>query len=430
MERTEPILFKQFPNLKNKVPWISILTNIPSPIERLTELEKYFNSKNKIFIKRDDKIHPIYGGNKFRKFEFLFGKILKKEKKGVLTIGGNGTNHGLACAILCHELNPPLKCDLFLFEQPLTWHVQRSILLFDYFDANLHLSKGDIGSFIKGLLFRILHPNYFFLLPGGSPFFGIGSSLGCVGFINALLELKEQIEQNLIPEPDMIFVPGGTVGTAAGLIAGCKILGLKTKVHVVAVATSLTSNPSAVKKSANKAIKYLRKRDKSIPKIKVIEEDFVFIDGYLGSTYGVKTRKGQNAVDKVHELEGHRGDFKLETTYTGKTMAAMFDYLKDENHKNKTFLFWNTYNSNDLNIYLKKTDFKYDTLPKKFHKFYEDTKFQCWQITECPDHIIKICPAFLNYEYRFWQITDCKLDEEQQKKAFEYLKNVIKLEDT
>ncbi len=430
MERTEPILFKHFPNLKNKVPWISILTDIPSPIERLTELEEHFNNKNQIFIKRDDKIHPIYGGNKFRKFEFLFGEVLKKEKKGILTVGGNGTNHGLACAILCHELNPPLKCDLFLFQQPLTWHVQRSILLFDYFNSNLHLSKGDIGSFIKGLFFRILHPNYFFLLPGGSPLFGIGSSLGCVGFVNAIFELKGQIDQKIIPEPNIIFVPGGTVGTAAGLIAGCKICGLKTIVHVVAVATNLTANPSALKRSANKVIKYLRKRDNSIPNIKVGEDDFVFISGYLGSTYGVKTKRGQYAVDKVNELEGYKGGFKLETTYTGKAMAAMLDYLSIEENKNKTFLFWNTYNSNDLNIYLKKTDFRYDKLPKKFHKFYEDTKFQCWQITECPEDIKKSCPAFLNHEYRFWQITDCKLEEELQNKAFEYLENLIKLEDT
>lgn len=430
MERNEPLLFRLFPNLKKKVPWISILTEIPSPIERLTELEKYFNNQNSIYIKRDDKIHPIYGGNKFRKFEFLFGEVLKNEKKGVLTVGGNGTNHGLACAILCHELNPPLKCELFLFQQPLTWHVQRSLLLFDYFNANIHLSKGDIGSFIKAFFFRIQHPKYFFLLPGGTPLFGIGTSLGCIGFVNASFELKEQIDKNFIPEPDILFVAGGTVGTAAGLIAGCKILGLKTKVHVVAVATWLTSNPFAVKRSANKVIKYLRKRDTSIPKVKVSKKDFVFIKGYLGSTYGVKTEKGQNAVDKMYELEGHKGDFKLETTYTGKAMAAMFDYLNYEENKNKTFLFWNTYNSNDLNKYLKKTDFKYKRLPKEFQKFFEDIQFQCWQITECPEDIKRICPAFLNQEYRFWQITECKLGEEKQKKALEYLENVIKLEDT
>ena len=430
MKQEDPILFRKYPNLKNRVPWIPLLTNIPTPIERLTELEKEFElDSGKIYIKRDDKNHPIYGGNKLRKFEFIFGKVLKKKKKGVVTIGGIGTNHGLACAIVCHFLNPPLKCHLYLFHQPLTWHVQRSLLLFDYFGAKLHLGKGDISTFIKFLFFKLLHPRFFLMFPGGSPLFGIGSSLGTIGFINAAFELKNQIDQNIIREPDAIFVAGGSVGTTAGLVAGCRILGLKTKVHVVAVYTDLTSNPSAVKKNANKAIKYLRKRDKSIPNIKVKEEDFVFITGYLGSGYGIKTIRGQNAVDKVYELEGYKRDFKLETTYTGKAMAGMFDYLKKEENKNKTILFWNTYNSNDVDKYLKETNFQYKKLPKIFHKFYKERLFQCWQIANCPGDLIKTCPAYLNHEYRFWKITECKLDQEKQKKILEELKNVIKLED-
>ncbi|MFX0021946.1 MAG: 1-aminocyclopropane-1-carboxylate deaminase/D-cysteine desulfhydrase [Candidatus Hermodarchaeota archaeon] len=429
MSRKEPILFKQYPNLKEKVPWIPLLANLPTPVERLTQLEDYFTLNNsKIFIKRDDKNHPFYGGNKIRKFEFIFGEILRNNKKNVLTTGGIGTNHGLACAIVCHELNPPLKCHLYLYHQPLTWHVQRLLLLFDYFGAKIHLGKGDIGTFIKALFFKAFHPKFYWIFPGGSPLFGIGSSLGTIGFVNAAYELKQQIDQNIIPEPDVIFIAGGTVGTAAGLIAGCKMLGLKSKIHVVAVYTRLTSNSTAVKRNANKAIKYLRKKDKSIPKIKVNKNDFVFIEGYLGSGYGIKTLKGQNAIDKVDELEGYERDFFLETTYTGKAMAAMFDYLNYEENKNKTFLFWNTYNSNDLDKYLKQTNFKYDKLPKKFHKFYEDTKFQCWQITDCPEDTKKSCPAFLNHEYRFWRVTECQLGEEKHNKAFEELKNVIKLE--
>ena len=119
MKQEEPILFQKYPNLKKKVPWIPLLRNLPTPVERLSELEEEFNLKDaKLYIKRDDKNHHIYGGNKLRKFEFIFGKILKGKYKGVLTTGGIGTNHGLACAIICHELNPPLKCHLYLFINP------------------------------------------------------------------------------------------------------------------------------------------------------------------------------------------------------------------------------------------------------------------------------------------------------------------------
>lgn len=423
-----PALFEQYPNLKIKVPWVKLLTQIPTKVERLTELEKYSKiGSGKIYIKRDDKDHHIYGGNKLRKFEFIFGKVLKKKKKAVVTNGGIGTNHGLACTIVCRELK--LKCDLFLFQQPLTWHVQRSLLLFNYFGAKLHLGKGDIGTFVKFLFFKLRHPKYFLMFPGGSPLLGIGSSLGTIGFVNAIFELKKQIEKGLIPEPDAIFVPGGSVGTGAGLVAGCKLLGLKTKVHIVAVYTGLTSNPSSVAKNANKALKYLEKCDNTLPSLKVVEDDFVFITGYLGSGYGIKTNRGQNAVDKIYELEGKLKDFKLETTYTGKAMAALLDCLKKPEYKDKNILFWNTYNSNDLDQYLRKTKYDYKKLPKEFHKFFEDKVFQCWQYGNCEEKMRVECPAYLNHEYRFWKITDCKLDKEKQNQIREKLEKVIELEE-
>jgi len=335
----------------------------------------------------------------------------------------------LACVALCNNLNPPLKCDLFLFNQPLTWHVQRSLFLYDYFGANLHLSKTDVSTFIKTLFFWIFHRKYDFILPGGSPLFGRGTPLGIVGFIEAILELSEQIKKGQIPEPDVIFVAGGTTGTAAGLVAGCKLLGLKTKVYAVAVYRSFLANVSNLTRNANKALKYLSKRDKSFPKIKISQNDFKLIEGYLGSGYGIKTIKSQNAVDIVFDLEGKEKGFNLDTTYTGKAMAAMFDFIKQEENKSKKVLFWNTYNSNDLDIYLKKTNFKYKNLPKGFHKFFEEVSFQCWQITDCQKEIREDCPAYLNHEYRFWKVTDCLLDDQKQKKAFTELNSVIKLED-
>lgn len=430
MERTEPLLFKKYPNLKEKVPWIPLLTNVPTPVERLTELENHFKLVNgQIYIKRDDKIYHIYGGNKIRKFEFIFGNTIKKKKKAIVTCGGIGTNHGLACSIICNILNPPLKCDLFLFNQPLTWHVQQSLLLYDYFGAKLHFGKTDVSTLIKAIFFWIFHRKYDFILPGASPLFGRGTPLGIVGFIEAILELYEQIEKGKIPEPDIIFIAAGTTGTAAGLIAGCKLLGLKTKVYAVAVIKDLLANSSNIARNANKALKYLHNKDRNFPKLKITEDDFELIKGYLGSAYGVKTIRGQTAIDIVFKLEGKERGFKLETTYTGKAMAAMFDFLEKEENKNKTVLFWNTYNSNDLDRYLKKTEFNYKKLPKKFHRFFEEANFQCWQITDCPPEIREGCPAYFNHEYRFWKVTDCLLDEEKQKKAFKELKNLIKLED-
>jgi len=428
MEKKIPILFDVYPNLEGKVPWLPLLTGIPSKVDRLKELENYLNLKGgAIYIKRDDKVHSIYGGNKPRKFEFIFGEALLKKKKGIITLGGIGTNHGIACSIITKELG--LKCELFLSLQPLTWHVQRSLLLYNYFGAKLHFTKKFELGILKSLLYRLVHPKYYLMSIGGSPILGIGTPLGSIGFINAMLELRKQITKDFLPEPDCIFVAAGSSGTSAGLVAGCQLLGLKTKVYAVNVSQDVVVNPQAVVKIAKKAIKYLRKRDKSVENVDITEKNFEIIKGYLGSGYGKKTVKGQNAVDLIYELEGKKRDFKLDTTYTGKTMAAMLDFLEKEENKSKTVLFWNTYNSNDLDKYLKETKFEYKKLPQKFHKYYTRKKFQCWQIAECPEEIRNNCDAYLNHEYRFWKVSECQLEESKKKKAINHLKNIIQLED-
>ena len=110
-------------------------------------------------------------------------------------------------------------------------------------------------------------------------------------------------------------------------------------------------------------------------------------------------------------------------------MAAMFDYLRKDENKNKKVLFWNTYNSNDLDKYLRETKFDYKKLPKEFHKFYEEKVFQCWQYGNCPEKIKVECSAYLNHEYRFWKITECKLDKEKQNLIREKVEKVIELEE-
>jgi len=428
MDKIKPILFDIYPELEGKVPWIPLLTNLPSKVERLKELEKHLKlDGGEIYIKRDDKVHNTYGGNKLRKFEFILGEALRKKKKGIITLGGIGTNHGLACAIITKELE--LKCELFLSLQPLNWHVQRSLLLYDFFGAKLHYAKSfELGVF-KSLMFRLFHPNFFLMSNGGSPILGFGTPLGSVGFINAIFELKKQIDEGSLPIPDIIFVPAGSSGTSSGLTAGCKLLGLKTKVYPVKVSLDIVVNPKTLMKIANKTLKFLRKRDKTIPDVKVGENDFQLINGYLGSGYGVKTIKGQSAVDLIYELEGKKSDFKLETTYTGKTMAAMLDFLEKEENKSKKVLFWNTYNSNDLDNFLRETNFDYEKLPKKFHKYFTLKSFQCWQLADCPGDIRNKCPAYLNHEYRFWKVTECKLEKDKQSIIKEKLNKVIKLEE-
>lgn len=80
--------------------------NLPSPITEL--YDPIFKEKNiKVFVKRDDLIHPNVSGNKWRKLKYNVEAFLRSEKKEILTFGGPYSNHIHATAALGRLLNIP-----------------------------------------------------------------------------------------------------------------------------------------------------------------------------------------------------------------------------------------------------------------------------------------------------------------------------------
>lgn len=56
-----------------------------------------------LFIKREDLLHPIISGNKFRKLKYNLAEAKKLQKKTLLTFGGAFSNHILAVAAAGNE---------------------------------------------------------------------------------------------------------------------------------------------------------------------------------------------------------------------------------------------------------------------------------------------------------------------------------------
>ena len=67
---------------------------------------------------------------------------------------------------------------------------------------------------------------------------GRSSPIGTTGFVNTAFELKNQINEGLIPEPRYIFCPLGSKGTLAGLVLGVQLARLKSVVIGVRVSKS------------------------------------------------------------------------------------------------------------------------------------------------------------------------------------------------
>jgi len=343
-------LFEAYPALEKRVPWIS-LGQYPTPVQKLENLGKTIGYPE-IWIKRDDKSSDVYGGNKVRKLEFAIADALRKKKKYMITVGGIGTNHGLATTIHCGRAG--IKTALVLIPQPITDKVQENLLLDQHFGADINVGRSTMEAYLRAAWVMLTHPNFYLLWAGGT------STLSTLGYVNAVMELKQQIDAGLLPEPKYIFGATGSMGTTAGLIVGCRLAGLKSRIAGVKVSMDAYSNVKGIVSLCNKTIKFMRKHDPSVPDMKFTASDFDLEQDFFGGEYGKVTPEGRAAVDLIKKTE----DIKLETTYTGKALAAMLDFIKKgRSPDGAPLLFWNTYNSVDYSETIKKCG-GFKTLPK------------------------------------------------------------------
>jgi D-cysteine desulfhydrase len=310
-----------------------------------------------IWTKRDDKTSEHYGGNKPRKLGFILGEALALDRKTLVTGGGLGTNHGLATAIFGNRLG--FRVVLGLFDQPVTEHVRKNLLLFHAYKAEMsHVGSLWRAVFRFYVTERIRRLGAYFIAPGGS------SPLGTLGYVDAALELAMQVERGELPAPKLIFVPVGTCGTMSGLVLGLKLSGLATKVIGVQVAPGPFASSRAVLSLTQKTLKMLQHNDSSMPRIQLAREDVRVEKAYYGRGYGHPTEMGRAALRLLAETEG----IDLDPTYTAKAFGAALDYIETKSPE-EPILFWNTFNSVDLSTTLKKTSYK--SLPHSFHRFFE-----------------------------------------------------------
>jgi len=350
-----PALFMHYPDLRKNVPWIS-LGSFPTPVSQLKNL-----GYDNLWIKHDDQTSPVYGGNKVRKLEFLLADAIKKKARRVITFGATGTNHGLATSIYSRKLG--LDCTLLLFWQPVTKNVKRNLLLFKKYQAETIYKKTVFKTLISFYLTqKIRHPGAYPIFAGGS------NPIGAIGFVNAAFELKSQIERGHIPEPEIIICPAGSTGTAAGLLLGSLLAGLKASIHAVRVTASHfgpfeTCTSGSIQKLAQKTYEYLKTTCPDLPDVNIKPPKV--LNDYFGEGYGQVTDKGKNAYRQLKEKE----NIILDPTYTSKTFAAVLDYCTEPENRNKPIVYWHTYNSVDMSEQAESVDYR--QLPENLQKFIE-----------------------------------------------------------
>ena len=362
----ERLLYRFYPKLKTTLPYIT-LGDLPTPIMRIKQLEAQIGNTAEIYVKRDDLTGRIkdgqrsFGGNKIRKLEFLLADACLLGAKSVMTYGAIGSNHVVATAVTCKAVG--LRCIAMLTPQAVADIVKRNLLLMHKYDVDMSLNpNGEIRhlqticSYVQN---KYKNGNMPYFIPTGG-----SCPTGIVGFVNAAFELRDQIEQGLLPEPDYIYVATGSVGTTVGLLLGVRAAGLRSKVIGIAVQPDDVNDPliNHIVRLLNETNLFLCQKDSNFPLFSWSEQDVQLRFDFSGPAYGQVTKEAMRAIDVMKQTSG----LQLDTTYTGKAFAGLLHDLESGVLKDKTVLFWNTFCS-DVEL----ADIDYKVLPVEFQRYFE-----------------------------------------------------------
>lgn len=355
-------LYERYPGLRQRLPRLE-LGHWPTPLVELPGLARAAGLPFPLLAKRDDLSSPVYGGNKVRKLELLLARAnAGGRRRMVVTSGGLGSNHVVATAALAGAAG--LYTRGLLFCQPVTDTVRRNLLADVALGADLKWVKdypGVVLGYLRAIGAGLVRDGRwpYILMPGGS------NPLSSIGYVNAVFEVADQLRQaggdeGRDKDPMAIVVPGGTGGTAAGILAGVLLSGLDSTVVAVRVVSPALLPESRIRKLAADTLRLLARLEPAVanelrtkPILEILGRPgaggrFRLADDQLGWAYGFATDEGRRAVTLAAETEG----LKLETTYTGKALAALLarpEWLgsqrDDQARAERPVVFLNTYSS-------------------------------------------------------------------------------------
>ena len=349
-------LYARYPQLATSLPRLPLHQG-PSPVAELTQL-----GGKAVWIKNDGLYGTVYGGNKPRKLEFILPDVRRSGVTTIVTVGGLGTHHGLATALYAREQG--FRTVLLLLDQPVDDVVRRELCWFQQAGAILHHTATPWRT--KLLMIPILlrctdwrRRKLPYLLPAGG-----STALSSVGYVNAALELADQVAAKELPEPKTVVVALGSAGTAAGLALGLRLAGLSSRLVAVRVSDVLTLTAETVARLANATARLMQRRGADLPSAGVEPTAITVVSDWLGPGYGHPTPEGERARALLQEH-----GLALDLAYTAKTMAALLALLEDGRLEGPT-LYWHTYNALPP-PFPEPGPEDYRRLPKAFHRFFE-----------------------------------------------------------
>ena len=275
---------------------------LPSPIQEIKD-SLLDEKKVRLFIKREDLIHPILSGNKWRKLKYNFLKAKEEGQDTILSFGGAYSNHIHALAAAAKALG--LKSigiirgdEIVPLNNTLTYAKSCGMEL-------SFVSREDYKRKTEDDFITTLHVTFgsFYLIPEGG-FNGEGVK-GC-------MEIVEEIDF----EYDIICCACGTGTTISGIIA------------------SLPKGKKAIGFPVLKGGDFLYNEIKQLlSKTEKLDDT----NWHLETNYhfGGYAKWNKELLDFINDFKEKHG-LQLDQVYTGKMMYGLFDLIKNDFFKEGT----------------------------------------------------------------------------------------------
>src|SRR5256885_2564757 len=161
---------------------------------------------------------------------------------------------------------------------------------------------------------------------------GASTPLGALGFTTAVGELLRQLPH---PGPDVIFHASSSGGTQAGLLAGCILHGLSTRVIGISADDPPEKVGAEVRRILHGMGPLLGLEAETLSAVAAVEVD----DGFVGEGYGIASA----ASEEAQRLAATTEALFLDHTYTAKAVAGLLAYCRDGRiAPQSSVLFWHT----------------------------------------------------------------------------------------
>ncbi|MGH7444845.1 MAG: 1-aminocyclopropane-1-carboxylate deaminase/D-cysteine desulfhydrase, partial [Longimicrobiales bacterium] len=297
----------------------------PSPVEEMARLRDALGGGPRLLVKRDDAITFGFGGNKVRKLEYVLAQALDAGADTLVTMGGVQSNHARATAAAAAKLG--LACVLIANGEPPDRPTGNALLATLLGAEIVYVAtRAERQAALDGAVVR-LHAE------GRRPYaipLGASTPAGALGFVRAIGEI---VGQGVVP--DAIVHASSSGGTQAGLLAGCALHGLHTRVIGISADDPAADIGAGVRTILEGMGTLLEMDGAAFADACTIDVD----DSFVGAGYGIPT----DASREAQRLAARTEALFVDHTYTAKGLAGLIAGVRSRRlDDHATVMFWHT----------------------------------------------------------------------------------------